>query len=135
MIEINKNPKAKELSQFGIIWLPALLILLVWMITSRLETRFWTILLSALAGLSMGLGVMQPMILKPIFVGLQYLTWPIGMVVSYVLLAIVFYLLITPVGILLRLFGYDPVDKRLRIGSMWHVREPVIEQASYFRQF
>ena len=135
MIEINKNPKAKELSQFGIIWLPALLLLLVWMITSRLETRLWTILLSVLAGLSMGLGVLQPMILKPIFVGLQYLTWPIGMVVSYVLLAIVFYLLITPVGMLLRLFGYDPVDKRMRIGSMWHVREPVIEQASYFRQF
>lgn len=135
MIEINKNPKAKELSQFGIIWLPALLLLMVWMITSRLETRLWTILLSVLAGLSMGLGVLQPMILKPIFVGLQYLTWPIGMVVSYVLLAIVFYLLITPVGLLLRVFGYDPVDKRMRIGSMWHVREPVIEQASYFRQF
>jgi Saxitoxin biosynthesis operon protein SxtJ len=135
MIEINKNPKAKELSQFGIIWLPALLLLLVWMITSRLETRLWTILLTAIAIVSMGLGVLRPLILKPIFVSLQYLTWPIGMVVSYVLLAIVFYLLITPVGLLLRLLGYDPVDKRLRIGSMWHVREPVIEQASYFRQF
>jgi Saxitoxin biosynthesis operon protein SxtJ len=135
MIEINKNPKAKELSQFGIIWLPALLLLLVWMITSRLETRLWTILLSVMAIVSMGLGVLRPLILKPVFVGLQYLTWPIGMVVSYVLLAIVFYLLITPLGLLLRLFGYDPVDKRMRIGSMWHVREPVIEQASYFRQF
>jgi len=135
MIEINKNPKAKELAQFGIIWLPALMLLLVWLITSRLETRFWTILLAVLIGLSMVLGVLQPMILKPVFVGLQYVTWPIGMVVSYVLLAIVFYLLITPVGLLLRLFGYDPVDKRMRIGSMWHVREPVIEQASYFRQF
>ena len=135
MIEINKNPKAKELSQFGIIWLPALLILLVWMITSRLETRLWTILLSVLAGLSMGLGVLQPMLLKPVFVGLQYLTWPIGLVVPYVLLAIVYYLLITPLGVLLRLFGYDPMQRRMPFGTMWHVRHPVIEQASYFRQF
>ena len=135
MITINNNPKAKELSQFGVIWLPALLLVLVWLVTSRLESRLWTIGLSILAGVSMGLGVLQPMNLKPIFVGLQYVTWPIGMVVSYLLLAIVYFLLITPLGIMLRLFGYDPVDKRLRVGSMWHVRQPMIEQASYFRQF
>lgn len=135
MITINKNPQAKELSQFGVIWLPALLILIMVLFTFRLENRLWTIGLSILAGISMALGVLQPIALKQVFVGLQYVTWPIGFVVSYVLLAVVFYLLITPVGFLMRLFGYDPVDYRMRVGSMWHVRQPVIEQGSYFRQF
>lgn len=135
MIEINKNPQAKELSQFGVIWLPALLLLAVLLVTRRFETSLWTIILCAGAGVSMAAGLIQPMLLKWVFISLQYVTFPIGFVVSYLLLAIVFFLLITPLGFLLRMFGYDPVDYRMRIGSMWHVRQPVIEQASYFRQF
>lgn len=135
MIEINKNPKANDLAQFGLIWLPALLLLLVLLITTRLETRVWTFILSMGVGISIALGLLKPLTLKPVFIGLQYLTWPIGLVVSYLLLAIIFFALITPLGILLRLFGYDPMQKRMPFGTMWHARHPVIEQASYFRQF
>lgn len=135
MITINKNPSPRELSQFGIIWLPALLLLLIFLFTWRLENRFWTFSLSVLAGISITLGVIQPIVLKHVFVGLQYLTWPIGFIVSYVLLATVFFFLITPLGLLMRLFGYNPLDYYRRVGSMWHAKQPIIDQASYFRQF
>lgn len=135
MLTINKNPKTKDLEQFGVIWLPALVLLLVWLITSRLESSAWTFMLCIVAGLSMLLGAVQPMLMKPIFVGLQYLTWPIGFVVSHLLLAIIYYVLITPIGWMLRLFGYDPMRRRMPFGTMWQQRQPVIEQASYFRQF
>jgi len=135
MITINKNPKIRDLEQFGIIWLPALVLLLVWLITSRLDSPFWTFLLAIVAGLSMLLAALQPLLLKPVFVGLQYLTWPVGFVVSHLLLAIIFYVLMTPLGWMLRLFGYDPMRRRMPIGTMWQPRLPVIEQASYFRQF
>lgn len=135
MITINKHPQAKELSQFGVIWLPALLLLVIVLVTWRLDSLAWTVVLTATMGLSIALGLLQPMVLKPVFVGLQYLTWPIGLVVSYLLLAVVYFVLITPLGFLLRLFGYDPMRRRMPFGTMWQARQPVVEQAGYFRQF
>lgn len=135
MISIQKNPPAKVLSQFGIIWLPAMLLVLVVFLTSRLESSLWTILLCILAAVSMTVGLWRPMLLKAPFIGLQYLTWPIGFIVSYLLLAVIYYVLITPLGMLMRLVGYDPLRRRMPFGSLWHVRQPVIEQGSYFRQF
>lgn len=135
MIEINHNPQAKVLAQFGFIWLPASLLLVVMIFTRRFESSLWTVILCAGAGASIVLGLAQPHLLKWVFICLQYLTWPIGFLVSYTLLAIIFFFLITPLGLLLRLFGYDPMDYRKRNGSIWRLRQSMIEQSSYFRQF
>lgn len=55
-----------------------------------------------------------------------------------VILSLAYYLVITPVGLVMRLFGRDPLDRRLRTGdSYWHRRppEPPPSRERYARQF
>src|SRR5262245_34803983 len=62
----------------------------------------------ALAGLAVavgGLGLVRPRTVRLPFLALSLLTYPIGWAVSQVVLAGLFYLVFTPVGVLFRLIG------------------------------
>jgi hypothetical protein len=54
-----------------------------------------------------------------------------------VLLALVYYGWITPIGLLIRLFGYDPMRRRLdrTAKSNWIRRKPIKNVDRYFRQY
>jgi ABC-type uncharacterized transport system permease subunit len=75
--------------------------------------------------------------MRPVFVGMSAAVYPIGWVVSHVLLAVVYYLVVTPTGVALRLVGRDPLQRR-RDGdrqSFWIKRDGEPEVESYFRQY
>ena len=76
--------------------------------------------------------------MRMVFLGMSYLAWPIGFVVSHIILAAVYYLVLTPVGLVMRLVGYDPMKRRFdRDGSSyWIARDPSgVDSKRYFRQF
>jgi len=62
---------------------------------------------------------------------------PIGWTISHVLLGVVFFGVITPVGLGLRLLGRDPLQCRADRGAetYWHARERADEPRRYMRQF
>ena len=58
-------------------------------------------------------------------------------VVSRVVLAAIFYVVVTAVGIVMRVIGYDPLARRIDrdAPSYWVAREPVDDVERYFRQY
>ena len=78
-----------------------------------------------------------PPLRKPIFVAWLAAVFPIGWVVSHLLLSVVFYLVVFPIGLLVRLFGYDALRRRREpdAESYWIEREPRDDPRRYFRQF
>ena len=74
---------------------------------------------------------------KKTFVLLMVVTFPIGMFVGFVLMAAVYYLCIMPIGVLLRIFGKDPLVKVLdrNAKSYWIERGEPSSVAQYFKQF
>ena len=46
------------------------------------------------------------------YVGWMDASWPMGWVFSHVLLGVTYYLVITPIGLILRLLGKDPMRRR-----------------------
>jgi hypothetical protein len=52
-----------------------------------------------------------PRAVLPVYIGLTILSYPIGFVLSYVILGTVFFLVITPTGLVMRLLGKDPLDR------------------------
>ena len=112
LITINKNPEPRELRQFGLLFFPAFMAMIAW-ITYRV-TGQWTIpgICLGLAGLAFLLGALAPAAIRPIWIVTMYLTFPIGFVISHVLMAIVYYLILTPAGLLLRLFKGDPLQRK-----------------------
>ena len=59
--------------------------------------------------------------------GLAVITFPIGFVLSYVILGLLFYAIIAPIGLLLRLFGKDPLDRNIRLAPSFPPLEEVRE--------
>ena len=61
----------------------------------------------------------------------------IGWILSSVVLAVLYYLVLTPIGVLLRLTGYDPMKRRFdrTAKTYWLPRNSDTETERYFKQF
>jgi hypothetical protein len=82
------------------------------------------------------LGMVRPAALRPVFVGLLVLTFPLNWLASRLLLALVFYCLLTPLGLLFRLFGRDALGPRFQPAreSYWTTKPAAGGLRSYLRQ-
>jgi len=83
------------------------------------------------------LGLLAPSALRPVFVGSLVLAFPIGWVVSRVILVLMFGLVMVPLGLLFRLMGRDVLGLRRRAdgATYWMAKPAPSDLKSYFRQF
>ena len=137
VIEANRNPSRRELNLFGFIWMGFFLLVAggLWL---KLHAPSVPVALAALAVAVPVLGWAAPSFMRVVYVGLSYMAWPIGFVVSHVLLGAVYYLLVTPIGLIMRAVGYDPMHRRFdpEAPSYWIERDgSERDPRSYFRQF
>jgi len=89
-------------------------------------------------GLVIGIpGLLQPALVRWVFVGSMVLTFPIGWLVSQLMLALLFYLLVTPAALFFRLRGRDVLGRKRTsdCSSFWAKKEMPRDVRSYFRQF
>ena len=135
MISVQWNPNQKQLRQFAAIWFPAFCGLVGWMIGKK--TGHWgavEIGWFVCGGVSVA-GFLFPPLIRPVFVGLILATFPIGWVVSHVLLGAIFYGIVSPMGLILRLTGHDPLQLKPPPGhSLWKTPVGRTDPASYLRQ-
>ena len=136
MIRINRNPTPKQLTQFGFIWLGFVTFFgaVAWF---KLSAPTLAVGLWVAAVVVPVIGWIIPAFMRLIFVGMSIVAWPIGFVVSHVVLALVYYVVLTPIGLGMRLFGYDPMARRPDPDgtSRWVERDGARPAESYFRQF
>jgi hypothetical protein len=125
----------KQLRQFAGIWFPAFCALVGWSVARKTGHWHEVEVGWAIAGVISIAGLVCPPLIRPIFVGLILLTYPIGWVVSHVLLGLIFYGIVTPIGIILRLTGHDPLQINAPLGnSLWKSPTGKTDVASYLRQ-
>ena len=136
MIDVNKNPSPREL-----FWFAVLLAIFLGGVGTMLYGHFQR---PAFGYAAWGLGLVllsafaaMPRWRVPIYLGWIYLFYPLGWVLSHVVLALVYYVVLTPIGLGMRLFGRDPMTRRWEPArtSYWIEREPVTDASRYFRQF
>ena len=83
------------------------------------------------------LGLLAPKALKPIYVGLMIVTFPIGWLMTRVILLVLYFAVLTPVGLLMRLFGRDTMKRAFDRGAQtyWVQHDSKPEKERYFRQY
>jgi hypothetical protein len=136
MIDINWNPSRREIRQFCGIGLPLASLALGWLLLYR--TGSWrTSVVIWIAGTLAGLlGTAAPGVGRGMFVTATAVAYPIGWVLSHVLLAAMFYLVFTPTGFIMRLMGRDPLKRNeTSARTYWARHEPPTAPEAYFRQF
>lgn len=135
MIAIQWNPERKQLRQFAAVWFPAFCALVGWMVGKK--TGHWggvQITWGICGAVALG-AVIYPPLIRPIFVGLILATFPIGWVVSHLLLGAIFYGIVMPIGLVLRLTGHDPLQlKPPTETTLWKTPVGKTNPASYLRQ-
>ena len=145
LVEIDLRPDAKTLRQFGFIaffgfGLVAVLAWFEWLVFSFGLGSARPLVAGSFAGLavlSALLSLVYPKANWPIYVGLTLAAYPIGFVLSYVIMGTLFFGLITPVGLIMKLLGRDPMHRGFDrdAESYWVNVEGGRPKESYFRQF
>ena len=112
MTALDWNPSPRKLRQFGVVALAVLTgMAVVAHLRGRSELAQWLPLgLGAVAGL---LALARPTALRMVYVLLSLAVFPIGFVVSHLILLVVFYGVITPLGALARLAALRPAEPAL----------------------
>jgi hypothetical protein len=136
VIDLNLNPTKKELRTFGLCAL-AFLCLVGWIVFRRGGS---TPTIATLVGIGIavaGLGLTIPQALRPVWVVLMVVNYPIGWVITHVVMALIFYLVVTPVGVIMRLTGRDPMERAFdrSARTYWKPRRTDPDSSRYFRQY
>jgi hypothetical protein len=136
MIELNLNPSRKELRLFAVLQVVffAVVATIVYRRTGSTALAAWIVAVSAGAGL---VGYWQPAFMRVIYVVWMTAVFPIGWVVSHLIMAALFYLLITPIGLVMRLCGHDPMQRAFdpNATTYWRRRPENQGVRRYFRQY
>ena len=139
--DTNWNPDLAERRKFArslVIGFPALAVVFALAGLAKTHTfPTWTL---SLAAIGAGAGVvfwLVPQTAKPFYLAWYFLACCIGIVVSNALLTAFYYLVITPVGLLMRALGRDPMQRRLdpAATTYWRDAEKGVDPRRYFRQF
>ena len=136
LIRIERNPSRRQLKVFGALWL-VFFGVVGWILFRGSGSPATAAAVWALAVVVPTAGWIVPGFMRVIYVGLAYAAFPIGFVLSHVILGLVYYLVLTPTGFVMRLFGYDPMARRFdhKAHSYWMGRDMEPDVRRYFRQF
>ena len=136
MIEINKNPSRRDLAWFGV-----LVLIFFGLIGALARWRFGSAdtgnnLWLVGAGLCLVYYAIPP-IRKWMMLGWMYAAFPIGWTISHILLGVTFYLVLTPIGLIMRLLGREPLQLSFEPdkASYWVEHDPGEDASRYFRQY
>ena len=134
MVHINWHPGAGELRKFGVAMLVGFGLiggLLLWKQLPTAATVCWGF--GAVAGAG---GLSGTKAAMPIYVVWMGVALVMGNIVSRVLLAVIYYTVFTPMGVVRRLMGRDPLQlRRPQQDTYWLDAPDVTDTAQYERQF
>lgn len=107
------NQSKRYLRNFGITMAVALGLLatLVFFLGSHPERAYW---LGGIGAAFLLLVFVLPSILKPIHLLWMGLALFLGYFMSRILLTLLFFVIITPIGLVMRLFGKDIIDEKIQ---------------------
>ena len=136
LVLIDWNPTPRHLRQFALAG-AAFLLAIAALGSSR---RGWSPGPGCLAALGIGLGLVG--VLRPRWVRVPYLvsmavTFPIGWVVSHLILAVIYYGVFTTVALVFRLVRRDALQRRLEPSAptYWQPKGQTDDLRRYFRQY
>lgn len=135
-VEVNK----KRIRDFGLVMLVVLSFIipafLSWRNDWEISTVSW--MLFTIGVVLFLFSLVRPLLLTPVYKAWMGLAIILGLFMTKVIISLVFYLIMTPIGIGRRLLVKDPlgIQQNKQIESYWEVKEnPVREPSTYEKQY
>ena len=136
LVSINRNPSRRELNVFGALLAPFFALIAA---SAHFRHGNDSVALGLLGGGALLALVyfVVPGAKRAIYFAWVYATFPIGWVISHLVLALVFFGVFTPIAVVMRLAGRDALKRRFdrNAATYWIAREPTRKVERYFRQY
>jgi len=100
----------KAIKKFGI---SLSLVLIIWATFLYLKHKGPYLWLYNSAIILFLISIIFPVIIKPLYIIWMKIAYIISWIITHLILIVVFYVIITPVGLVMRLFGYDPLERKM----------------------
>ena len=115
-MHLKSKIKASSNRNFGLVFFIVFLILGFWPITDGREIRFWLVIISLVFLI---LGMMKSKLLTPLNQLWFKLGMMLGAIVAPIVMGAVFFLVVTPIGIFMRLMGKDLLN--IKYNKKWTI--------------
>ena len=117
---MKKNENNKS---FGILFFIVFFLIAIWPIIDSGSVRIWSIMLSLIFLI---LGILNSKILSPLKSAWIKLGEVLGKIIAPIVMGFIYFIIITPIGILMRLIGKDLLGiKYSKNNSYWIKREKI----------
>jgi hypothetical protein len=137
MIEIRRDLSVRELRFFAAVLFPAFWGLVALLLHLRAGWTAAAIIVAAVAAVIAVIGFIETRLMMRVYLAMVLTTYPIGFVISHILLGVVYYLVVTPIGFALKLAGHDPMRRALepQAPTYWIDKPESPDTERYFRQY
>jgi hypothetical protein len=136
LVAINRHPSRRQLHWFGLLVVTfAILAGVLAKLALPPSPAFYTLTVTAL--LFAALFFLVPQVQRPIHLACQYASYPVAWFVSLLVLSAAYYLVVSPIGLALRLCGRDSMRRRFDSGvaSYWVPHESPRDKRRHLQQF
>ncbi len=142
VIEVDWKPDRRKLRQFALTWLVGFSVvglMVAWKV-GVFSGSGWLLAPVILWGLAVGVGLpglAAPGAVRPVYLAWMALAFPIGWLLSHIILAVIYYGVFTPVACVFRLMRRDLLARRFdrEAESYWVRRKARDTVDRHFRQF
>ena len=121
----NSNIKISSNRNFGLVFFIVFLIVTIWPITYDEPVRIWSAIISLVFLI---LGLMNSILLTPLNKLWFKFGIILGAIVSPVVMGVVFFLVVTPIGLIMKIMGKDLLNKKYdkKKRTYWIKRDKLI---------
>ena len=128
----NKKIEKSTNRSFGLVFFIVFLIIGLWPLANGGSVRFWSLIIALIF---LFLGILNSKILTPLNVLWSKFGELLGIVIAPIVMGIIFFLVVTPTGLIMRMFGKDLLRNKFQINneSYWIKKEE--NKSSMKKQF
>ena len=128
----NKKIEKSTNRSFGLVFFIVFLIIGLWPLANGGSVRFWSLIIALIF---LFLGILNSKILTPLNVLWSKFGELLGIVIAPIVMGIIFFLIVTPTGLIMRMFGKDLLRNKFQINneSYWIKKEE--NKSSMKKQF
>ena len=118
---MQKNIKLPSNRNFGVVFFIVFLIIALWPLLKQNEIRIWSLIISFIFFV---LGLINSKLLTPLNKLWFKFGILLGNIISPIVMGIVFFLVVTPTGLIMKLFRKDPMNlKKNKSDTYWIKKE------------
>lgn len=128
------NPTQRVLRQFAGTWFLVFTIAAIRSSAHGHKSAGIALVLIGLVGVA---GMVKPLLVKHLFLGATIAAYPLGWIVTQIILAIMFYAVLTPIALIARWRGHDSLQLRRPTAksTFWTPRAEQPKAENYLKQF